>query len=279
MTTLATLLVSIVTYRPDLELLRTVLAKLAQAASTAQSSSILGRVMIRIADNGPGSGWQAELDELVAATFGQHDLIDASVMSGHGNVGYGRANNLAMDGQVADYGLVLNPDVLLNEQTLAQAVTFMEKYSTVSLLAPKVFDARGDVENLCKRYPTVLDLALRGFAPTWLRRRFADRLAAYEMHDMQPDRVNFDVPLVSGCFMFFRMAKFREVNGFSKDFFMYFEDFDLSLRLSKVGSTAYVPMVSVIHFGGGASRKGWRHILMFVTSAIRFFNKHGWRWA
>jgi len=37
--------------------------------------------------------------------------------------------------------------------------------------------------------------------------------------------------------------------------------------------------VRIVHHGGGAARKGWRHVLRFTTSAVRFFNKHGWKWA
>ena len=59
---------------------------------------------------------------------------------------------------------------------------------------------------------------------------------------------------------------------------MYFEDFDLSRRLTALGDVIYCPSALITHRGGNASRKGWRHISWFAQSALRFFHHHGWRW-
>ena len=48
--------------------------------------------------------------------------------------------------------------------------------------------------------------------------------------------------------------------------------------LPMIAMLAYVPQVKVVHHGGHASRKGWRHIWMFGRSMVTFFNIHGWRW-
>lgn len=69
-----------------------------------------------------------------------------------------------------------------------------------------------------------------------------------------------------------------EVGGFDDRYFLYFEDFDLSLRLGKQGRLAYVPAMKIIHAGGNTASKGLRHILLFMRSAMRFFNQWGWRW-
>jgi GT2 family glycosyltransferase len=66
------------------------------------------------------------------------------------------------------------------------------------------------------------------------------------------------------------------VEGFDPRYFLYFEDFDLSLRLSKVAPIAYVPAVRIVHHGGHAAAKGFAHIRWFATSARRFFSMHGW---
>ncbi|WES91767.1 glycosyltransferase [Aeromonas hydrophila] len=87
-----------------------------------------------------------------------------------------------------------------------------------------------------------------------------------------------DPPIVSGCFMLFRTDVLQLLGGFDPRFFLYFEDFDISLRAGKISRIAYVPQVKVVHHGGHASRKGWRHIWMFGRSMVTFFNIHGWRW-
>lgn len=97
------------------------------------------------------------------------------------------------------------------------------------------------------------------------------------------DRINeFDVvwdpPIVSGCFMLFRTEPLKALKGFDPRYFLYFEDYDLSLRTAKLARIAYVPAVRVIHHGGGASRKGMAHVRMFVASAFKFYNRFGWKW-
>lgn len=196
-----------------------------------------------------------------------------------GNTGFGRGHNLALQVQeVGGYHLILNPDVEFSPGTLATALSFMQANPLCGLLAPKVVNGQGRQEFLCKRYPSVLDLALRGFAPRWLSSLFRARLERYEMRDVMRDDVVWDPPLVSGCFMLCRGSVLKQLGGFDPDIFLYFEDYDLSLRTAKVSRIAYVPEVQIIHYGGGASRKGLKHIWMFCRSAVTFFNKHGWRW-
>lgn len=271
----AGLVVSLVTYRPDLELLGRVLAELAVAAERALAAGVVARVDLVLVDNGPGEAWHESLTRL-----GRHwpqGLGEWHVLSGHGNVGYGGGHNLAIRAFSADYHLVLNPDALLEEGSLVEGLSFLHRRGDVALLAPMVID--GGVEgHLCKALPSVWDLFLRGFAPRVLRDRFRRRMARYEMADLPLDRPVLDPPLVSGCFMLFRGPALRAAGGFDDRFFMYFEDYDLTRRITASGRVVLLPSVRIHHYRGGAARKGITHIRMFAASAWRFFNKHGWRW-
>jgi GT2 family glycosyltransferase len=77
--------------------------------------------------------------------------------------------------------------------------------------------------------------------------------------------------------MVVRTGLFRRLGGFDPRFFMYFEDYDLSLRVGREAKVAYVPAAHIVHHGGEASRKGARHVAWFLRSAARFFSIHGWR--
>lgn len=265
------LTVSVVTYAPDTGLLHQTLESLSVAIAAAQSAGSLGAAAVVLVDNGPGSAWARPLGEL-ARGFG------AAVISGHGNVGYGRGHNLSMLSSDAEFHLVLNPDVILERSAIDAALRFMASHPHVVMLAPAVSGEDGRRQYLCKRHPAVLDLALRGFAPAWLKRCFEARLAHYEMRDLPDDRPTLGVPLLSGSFMFCRRAPIAEIGGFSDAFFVYFEDFDLSLRAARIGELAFVPQVRAVHFGGHAARKGMRHVLLFARGAWTFFNRHGWKW-
>jgi len=160
---------------------------------------------------------------------------------------------------------------------------FLDAHPEVGVLAPAASGPDGEREFLCKRYPTVLDLTLRGFVPSALRGLFRKRLERYEMRDAialaSADGHVSPVPMMSGCFMLVRRKAVEATGGFDPDYFLYFEDFDWSVRLNRVTQSAYVPSVRIVHHGGGASRKGWRHVVEFAKGAVRFFNKHGWKWA
>ena len=201
------------------------------------------------------------------------------LIAGHGNVGYGRGHNLAIERASSRYHLVLNPDVEVDDAALADALFFLDSNPETGLLTPLIRDENGRQQFLCRRFPTVLDLFARGFLPSSLRRLFAKRLARYEMRDVIDDRTIFwDPPIVSGCFMLFRTDVLKRLNGFDPRYFLYFEDYDLSLRTHEIARVVYVPTVRILHHGGGAARKGATHVKLFASSAFRFFTRFGWKW-
>ena len=127
----------------------------------------------------------------------------------------------------------------------------------------------------------MLDLALRGFLPTFGRMFFRGRLDRYEMRDIidaDPEAPILDVPAMSGACMLLRRRVIDQTGGFDPRYFLYFEDFDWTRRLNKVTRTAWVPSFRVVHHGGGAARKGMKHIAYFVRGAWRYYGKHGWKW-
>lgn len=268
----ASLSVSVVTYAPDLEVVRETLRTLGTAIRHAQASGALAQATVTVVDNGPGLGYAEPLRQL-------EPTLRYAVISGHGNVGYGAGHNLALRSSDAGFHLVLNPDVALAPEAIDEALRYMTAHPNVVILAPEARDPSGAPLYLCKRYPSLLDLLLRGFAPAAVKRLFQFRLERYEMRELPRDRPSTGIPILSGSFMFCRRAPVAEIGGFSDAFFLYFEDFDLSIRAAARGQLAWVPSVRIVHRGGDAARKGLRHIVLFVRSAIVFFNRHGWKWA
>ena len=274
-----TLTVSIVTYQPDLALLERCLAALATALRAAQDGGLLRVANVVLVDN-TGSRQTAEAVIALGEARFKDSGVTMNYLHRHANIGYGSAHNLVMHGGNTHYHLVLNPDVELAPDALIEGLKFLGASPEVGVLAPAVFTPDGTPEFLCKRYPAVLDLALRGLAPTLSRRLFGRRLESYEMRDtVASGETVSPAPMMSGCFMLVRRKAIEATGGFDPRYFLYFEDFDWSVRLNRVTQSAYVPAVRVVHHGGGASRKGWRHVFIFTRSAVRFYNKHGWRWA
>jgi hypothetical protein len=276
-----TLTVSIVTFEPDLVLLERCLHALAAAIDASRAAGFLRGANVVLVDN---TGERATAEAVVGLGRMRFQGSDVTMnyLHGHANIGYGSAHNLVMHGGNTHYHLVLNPDVELAPDALSLALAYLDAHPEVGVLAPAAFGPGGAREYLCKRYPTVLDLALRGFAPEALRRLFKRRLERYDLRDLidaaGAERNLSPVPMISGCFMLVRRKAIEVTGGFDPGYFLYFEDFDWSARLNRVTLSAYVPTVRIVHHGGGAARKGLRHVLRFARSALRFFNKHGWKW-
>jgi GT2 family glycosyltransferase len=268
--------ISVVIYHADPGLLRQTIESLRVALDRARSTDLLAGADLWLVDN--GSTDAEAVDGLVESALGPPvDWLFLEVLRGHGNVGYGRGHDLALARGDDVYHLVLNPDVILASDALVEGLRYLGAHPAVGMVAPEVRGPAGERQFLCKRYPSVLVLALRGFAPEWLRRRFRRRLEHYEMRDLRGDAPATGIPIASGCFMLARGAALRAVGGFSPRYFLYFEDFDLSLRLRRVADIAYVPAVRIVHSGGETARKGWRHQRLFFRSALTFFTTHGWR--
>lgn len=255
--------ICIVTYNPDLKVLARTLDSLRVAIGHLESK----KTSVVIVDNSHGAILRTWLPE-------HFSDLSIDLKCGHGNIGFGRANNMALD-TCGDFHLVLNPDVELAPDALSCAMTFMEAHRECGLLTPLAFGTDGKRQYLCKRFPSIFDLALRGFAPASIRKLFKTRLDCYEMREMRDDEVYWNPMIVSGCFMFFRGEVFQEAGGFDSAYFLYFEDFDLSLRVGKKTAIAFVPAVRIVHGGGAASRKGLWHIKQFTFAAAIFFRKFG----
>ena len=212
----------------------------------------------------------------VLAEYAACEQIEFELLVPRKNSGYGAGHNLAMASLSGRFHLILNPDVMLSRRAISVALETMSVHNECVLLGPVGSGSDGSSLHLAKAFPSMWTLALRAFAPPCLRRR-SRAVARYELRD-QPTEIVRRGPLVSGCCMWVRRDVFDEVGGFDDGYFLYFEDFDLSMRMARHGTVIEHRGVTIIHHGGKASRKGWRHLLWFSVSATRFFNRWGWKW-
>ena len=144
---------------------------------------MLTQVAVALIDNSEDREIAAE-----GMRLGRQRFADSGVqlhfLHGHANVGYGVAHNLMLNGTGGDYQLVLNPDVELAGDALVNAIRWLDVNPDVVAVAPAVARPDGAPDFLCKRYPAVFDLLLRGFAPRIVRRLFRARLERYELRDV-----------------------------------------------------------------------------------------------
>lgn len=270
--------VSIVLHESPLPSLLRTLDQLGENLRIAAQAGLLATSRITIVDNASTATYRCSLEAALNNDAISHRLRSSRVQIHleEGNPGFGSAHNRANRGADEDFLLILNPDVELAAGALQEGLAYLRGHPEVAAINPCSHRADGSREYLCKRYPALFDLLLRGFATTGLRRRFGPRLAHYEYRDLD-DTHAAAVELLSGACLLCRREAFADAGGFDEAFFLYFEDFDLSLRLARLGALHFAPSFKIVHHGGNAASKGWKHRRWFFRSALRFYSKHGWK--
>ena len=268
--------ISVVCYNSPLMQLQSLMDSIFASINHLRSHYELPTVSIFIIDNSDESTALSQLYRREGRRF-EELKVELRLISGHGNVGYGRGHNLALHLIESDFHLLLNPNVTFAEDALFRGLSFMSGNKGIKALSPNTTDPKGNKQYLCKSYPSVFTLLIRGLGLAVLEKSFSSKLSSYELRDLPEDKPTVGKMLFGGCFMLIDTLIFKEVNGFDERYFLYFEDFDLSIRISKLGKLVYAPEVRITHSGGNTSSKGVWHIWKFCISGLRFFSKHGWR--
>src|SRR5450759_834019 len=154
----SSLSVSIVSFDPDLALLAAALGSLAASIRQAQAGWQLVDASVTVLDNGPQDRFSPRLERLAGSAFADLPRLRAAVLTTGANLGYGAANNIAIRASKADYHLVLNPDVILDEDAIAYALRYLESHRETVLLSPLAMGSDGERQYLCKHPPGLCTL-------------------------------------------------------------------------------------------------------------------------
>ena len=191
------------------------------------------------------------------------------------NVGFGKANNQAISQARGRYTLLLNPDTLLQEDTLRTLTDFMDRHPEAGACGCKILNPDGSFAAESRRsVPNVSSAFYKAAGLTALfpkHRRFGRYYLGWLDEDEQAE-----IPVLSGSFMFFRTKVLQEAGGFDERFFMYGEDIDLCYRVQQAGhKLVYVPDTSIIHYKGESSKRDdFTYNKVFNDALFLFFDKH-----
>jgi GT2 family glycosyltransferase len=268
---------SVVTYRSDCRLLSSLIDSLIRAIARAGSEFRLEAEIVCVINDSERRAIESVLSTLERCDGGLPGHVRISVVEGHGNVGYGAGQNRALQRVTSDYHMILNPDVCLDERALLESLRYLQEHPEVAMLVPQGFDVHNEYARLAKRHPTLLVLLLRALAVPSSSGLLGRRVARYTYGGELPCDTPKSIVLASGCCMLCRTEMLRKVNGFDERYFLYFEDYDLSLRIKLCGEIVELPQARITHYGGHTARRDIRHVLHFLRSGVRFFNQYGWR--
>lgn len=204
-----------------------------------------------------------------ASLLGDFEYVEAET-----NLGFGRANNLALSMVDSDYHAFVNPDVEFVGDALSALVSFMGARPDAGMAIPRMLGEDGSLQPVYRREVTVLDALNR----TLLGNRLKGRDRWHTLADADYSKP-FRVPFGQGSFLFGRTVLLKGLGGFDDRFFMYLEDADLCRRVNEVSELWYCPDAIVVHRWERGSRKNVRLMRAHLASYAAYFFKWGLRLA
>lgn len=232
--------------------------------------------------------------ELLIVDNASHDGTAAHVQQHHpwvrliaseSNLGFAAANNLAARAARGRFLLLLNPDALPEQGTVARGLALMLAHPEVGIAGARLLDESGQTQPSARMFPSPLQelLVLSGLAARYPRSRLCGHL---DRSWADPDQAAV-VDWVPGAFALMPRGLFASMGGFDERFFLYYEEVDLCRRVQAAGlKVMYWPELRVQHVGGASartvsgatvSRSGSQLTLWRARSGLLYYRKHhGW---
>lgn len=189
------------------------------------------------------------------------------------NLGFAKANNVAIKQAVGKYILILNPDTIIAEDTLTKMFDYMESNSNIGIAGCKVLNSDGTFQAACRRgFPTPWVSFCKLFG---LQKLFPNSklFARYNQTFLSEDE-SYPIDAVIGAFMFCDGKLLHSLNGFDESYFMYGEDLDLCRRVQLAGKeVVYYCETSIIHFKGESTKRSSINEVKHFYDAMRIFAK------
>ncbi len=215
-------------------------------ASIYKSNNTNLKLEIFVVDNNSIDGSQ----KLIKEKYPEVKLI-----ANKENLGFSKANNIALKQVSGKYVLILNPDTVLEEGTFQKLIDFIKNNPDTGVVTSKLIRSNGELDPACRRSFPTLSVAIPrilGLSKLFPKSKIFGKYNLTYLDENQ----TYEVDSVCGAFMFIPKEVIDEVGFFDEDYFMYGEDIDLCYRIKKTGRKIfYYPEVTTHHLKGESTRK------------------------
>jgi N-acetylglucosaminyl-diphospho-decaprenol L-rhamnosyltransferase len=188
------------------------------------------------------------------------------------NLGFGQANNLALERLRTPFFAVVNPDTVLPPEAIRLCLDYLKQNPSAGIVGTRLESAQGEPQRTGHAF-----LGLRNlFAETfWLDRVLPERGPSLRGWRFGPDYPS-EVDWLPGAFLVFRREVIDQIGVFDPQFFMYGEEMDLCRRARQAGwRVVYLPEPTVVHIGGASSRPlAGPMFVENLKGRLRFLRKH-----
>lgn len=233
--------------------------------------NILNKYEIIVIDNNSPNLSYEEL------TFKYKNVNKVKVIKNESNSGFGNANNLGVKESNGNIILILNPDIIVLDNAIDEMINMLKSNERIGIVSGKLLNEDGSLQYSCRR---VLSFSKFLQSRTPLS-KFIDNnkkeliTSEYLMKDMNHDNIT-EVEWVMGACMMIYKDLFLDLGGFSKEYFMYFEDVDLCCKVRAVKKKViYLPNAKMIHLHRQESTKKINKMtLIHLLSMIKFYFKY-----
>ncbi|MEJ6806819.1 MAG: glycosyltransferase family 2 protein [Saprospiraceae bacterium] len=198
-----------------------------------------------------------------------------TIIANKNNPGFSKANNQGIGISKGEFVLLLNPDTVLEEYTLAMSVARMKAESDIGALGVKMIDGTGTFLPESKRsFPTPWNslMKLLGLSSMFPSSKI---LGGYNLTYLNENKTH-DIDVLCGAFMLMRRSALDNSGLLDEEFFMYGEDIDLSYRIKQSGyRILYYPETQIIHYKGESTKKSSvNYVKVFYNAMIIYVKKH-----
>ena len=195
------------------------------------------------------------------------------IESGH-NLGFSKANNIAIRQSTAEYVLMLNPDTIVAEDAIRMIIDFADSHPQAGGIGVRMHNDWGTTARESRRglpSPMTSFYKMIGLSKRLPQHRKFGRYYMGWLPWDSPSRIE----VVSGACFLVRRKALDKVGLMDEDYFMYGEDIDLSYRLLKGGWENWFVPADIIHYKGESTQKtSFNYVHVFYNAMLIFMRKH-----
>jgi GT2 family glycosyltransferase len=186
------------------------------------------------------------------------------------NVGFAAGMNAGMAVARGERLLLLNTDVEIDAESLAELERILDADERTALVSPQLLHPDGRTQASVDVFPSLMGEFLpRSWRLARARRRLGRMVSDQELAPV--------VETIRGACMYVRTDAVARVGGLSEDYFFFLEEADWCWRLARAGwLVRFAPEARVQHLGGASSKRVWsgRTRIEYHRSLYRFLGTH-----
>jgi len=209
--------------------------------------------------------------EMLSAEFAEVEFVQSEK-----NIGIGRSNNLGFERVTGEAVLLLNPDTEIRPGAIQLLLTELRRLPKAGIVNSRLLNTDLTLQSSVHALPSPV---FQAFDSELLRRLLSVFSIWAPPNDFAPDGP-VAVEAVAGACMLLWSKTFRDVGGFSPEYFMYAEDMDLCLKIRRAGLNVYhVPAAEILHHSGAsADTQGSKFSAVMMREALHTYMRlnHGW---